>query len=155
MGFPAGWGDSAMARHHRVGAILLILAAAGFAFAVNPEQTSAQSPKSAPKEHPQAAPKADPETPTKARRIVRRGDECVRKGDAHPGVVRRDACGCWYCGEAGERDIIELNPNLATKFRCTWRLEGDRCLCRRTVAKAKVNESKTAPKAKKKAGKAK
>lgn len=145
-----------MASRHRIGATVLILAMAGLAFAMNAQRTSAQAPKAVPKAQSQAAPKADPEAPTKARRIVRRGDECVRKTDDHPGVVRRDACGRWYCGEPGQRDIIELRPDHAEKFRCTWRLEGDRCLCRRATAKAKVDDSKAAPKGKKKkAGKAK
>lgn len=138
-----------MASRHSIGGTVLILAVAGLAFAMNAERTSAQSPKSVPKTQSQPAPKSDPEAPAQPRRIVKRGDECVRKGGGLPGVVRRDACSRWYCGKAGERDIIELNPTLAANFGCTWRLEGDRCFCRKAVAKASPDEGKKADKGKK------
>jgi hypothetical protein len=144
-----------MTRRHRIVATLLVLAAAGLVFTTNAEHTSAQTPKSTPKAQVQPPPETEVEAPVQPRRIISRGDDCTRKGDPRPGVTRRDACGRWYCGKATERDIIELRPDHAEKFRCTWRLEGDRCLCRRTAAKAKVDDNKTAPKGKKKAGKAK
>jgi hypothetical protein len=144
-----------MIRRHRISAILLILAVAGLAFVMDTARTSAQMPKSTPKTQVQPPPETEVETPVQPRRIVNRGDECVRKGDPRPGVTRRDACGRWYCGKASERDIIELRPDHAEKFRCTWRLEGDRCLCRRTAAKPKPDEGKKAAAGKKKASKTK
>src|SRR5262249_52810512 len=52
------------------------------------------------------------------------GDACTRKSDQKGGVVKRDACGRWYCGLAEVKDIIELRPNIASELGCAWQLEG-------------------------------
>ena len=62
------------------------------------------------------------------------GDACVRKSDAERGVVKRDACGRWYCGRTDVKDIIELRPNLAAELGCEWHLEGQRCRCGRNYS---------------------
>lgn len=66
-------------------------------------------------------------TPT----IVKVGDPCQRRTDTHVGVVKVDACGRWYCGREDIKDIIEVRPDIAEVLNCTWRLEGERCKCRR------------------------
>jgi hypothetical protein len=62
------------------------------------------------------------------------GDACARKSDSAPGVVKRDACGRWYCGRTDVKDIIELRPNLAADLGCVWQLEGQRCRCVRNFS---------------------
>ena len=76
------------------------------------------------------------QTPVPPTRVMtlKQGDPCTRKTDSNPGVVKRDACGRWYCGRRDIRDITEIAPNLANDIDCTWRLEGSRCLCRRAPA---------------------
>jgi hypothetical protein len=63
--------------------------------------------------------------------IIRVGDRCWTRAEKRQGVVKVDACGRWYCGRADVKDIIEVRPNIAEVLNCTWRLEGDRCRCRR------------------------
>ncbi len=68
---------------------------------------------------------------TPPRALMKQGDTCSRKTDTRPGVVRQDACGRWYCGRADIKDIIEVRPNIAAEFGCTWTLEAGHCKCRR------------------------
>jgi hypothetical protein len=80
---------------------------------------------------------------TAASPAYKQGDACVRKTDANPGVVKRDACGRWYCGRRDIRDVAEFAPNLARDIDCTWKLEGTRCMCRKPVAQQ--DQPKPAP----------
>ena len=64
-------------------------------------------------------------------KVFKLGEPCARKTDTRPGVVKRDACGRWYCSRTDVKDIIEIRPNIAAEMGCTWRLEGDHCKCRR------------------------
>jgi hypothetical protein len=66
--------------------------------------------------------------------IIRVGDRCWTRAEKQQGVVKVDACGRWYCGRADVKDIVEVRPNIAEVLNCTWRLEGDRCRCRRDTA---------------------
>jgi hypothetical protein len=61
-------------------------------------------------------------------------DACMRKSDQKPGVVKRDACGRWYCGRIDVKDFAETRPNLAAELGCTWQLEGQRCRCVRNFS---------------------
>ena len=45
------------------------------------------------------------------------GDACTRKSDSKPGIVKRDACARWYCGDRDVKDIIERHPAIATAIR--------------------------------------
>ena len=58
------------------------------------------------------------------------GAACVRPAaDSSQGVVKRDACGRWYCGLASYKDPIEIDPKLAEKFKCQWKVVDNRCKC--------------------------
>lgn len=70
---------------------------------------------------------AHPMEPDSSR--LKLGDACQRKTDNIPGKVKRDGCGRWYCGRADIKDIVELIPNVDKVANCTWRLQGNRCLC--------------------------
>ena len=71
-------------------------------------------------------------------RMIKAGDTCDRKTDKSPGIVKVDACGRWYCGKTAVKDIIEVRPKFAEEFGCTWRLEGERCKCRRDPAATEI-----------------
>lgn len=71
-------------------------------------------------------------------RIIKTGDTCTRRTEKAQGVVKVDACGRWYCGRSDVKDIIEVRPKFAEEFGCTWRLEGERCKCRRDLAPRKA-----------------
>jgi hypothetical protein len=99
------------------------LAAAAGAVILLCQTSAAQTP-----ERPSTAP--SPRNPV----IVNVGDPCWTRAERRKGVVKVDACGRWYCGRADVKDIIEVRPNIAEVLNCTWRLEGDRCRCRRDAA---------------------
>lgn len=67
-------------------------------------------------------------------KLIKAGDACDRKTDTARGIVKVDACGRWYCGRADVKDIIEVRPKYAEDVGCTWRLEDNRCKCRRGPA---------------------
>jgi hypothetical protein len=71
-------------------------------------------------------------------KIIKAGDACDRKTDTARGIVKVDACGRWYCGRADVKDIIEVRPKYAEEVGCTWRLEDNRCKCRRSPAPGKA-----------------
>ena len=80
------------------------------------------------------------QTPPRQRelKLIKAGDACDRKTDTAKGVVKVDACGRWYCGRADVKDIIEVRPKFAEEFGCAWRLEGNRCKCRRDPVPGKA-----------------
>src|SRR5947208_1303020 len=80
-----------------------------------------------------AQPVTPPPTPGPGMRVLLPGDRCVRRTDTKRGIIKRDACGRWYCGLSDVADIAEIEPDLAGKTGCSWRLEGNRCLCRRAA----------------------
>jgi hypothetical protein len=65
------------------------------------------------------------------------GDACQRHTDLRTGVVKRDACGRWYCGRTDVKDVIENRPNVAEEIGCVWTLQGDRCRCIRNQSRPK------------------
>jgi hypothetical protein len=71
-------------------------------------------------------------------KLIKTGDACDRKTDKAQGVVKVDACGRWYCGRGDAKDIIEVRPKYAQEIGCTWRLEDNRCKCRRHPAPGKA-----------------
>jgi hypothetical protein len=58
------------------------------------------------------------------------GESCQRMSGGS-GLVKRDACGRWYCSRREYQDITERRPNYAAELGCEWRLVGMRCLCQR------------------------
>jgi hypothetical protein len=68
--------------------------------------------------------------------VVGVGDPCWTRSEGRQGVLKVDACGRWYCGRADVKDIIEVRPDIAEALKCTWRLEGADCRCRRDAAGA-------------------
>jgi len=70
--------------------------------------------------------------------VIKLGDACNRKTDKASGIVKRDACGRWYCGKADVKEIAELRPDIASKIKCSWKLQisekGMLCLCARNLA---------------------
>jgi hypothetical protein len=71
-------------------------------------------------------------------KLIKAGDACDRKTDTARGIVKVDACGRWYCGRADVKDIIEVRPKYAEEVGCAWRLEDNRCKCRRSPAPGKA-----------------
>jgi hypothetical protein len=61
---------------------------------------------------------------------IRLGDSCTRRSDSHPGVVKIDGCGRFYCGRRGIKSLYDVRPNLDQDVGCTWTLEAGTCRCR-------------------------
>src|ERR1019366_9459223 len=52
--------------------------------------------------------------------VFKLGEACTRMSKNKPGVMKRDACGRWYCGRTEWEDINESRPNFAAEMGCEW-----------------------------------
>jgi hypothetical protein len=116
------------------GYMLLVLLASAITHADRACAQDAATPHPAPPTTPSQAP-APNQTP------IALGSACTRRTDTKPGIVKRDACGRWYCGRADFKDVIEVRPNIAAELGCKWVLElnppsGAQCRCRPIAANA-------------------
>jgi hypothetical protein len=49
--------------------------------------------------------------------------------DGRPGVIKRDPCGRWYCGDAKLKSLLDVQPNYSAENNCTWQRMSWRCAC--------------------------
>ncbi len=114
-------------RHLSGAVVALMLAFAPF-FILYPEQGYAQSPEPVPVQPNIALLQAQGH-------VFKLGEACTRMSKNKPGVMKRDACGRWYCGRTEWEDINEARPNFAAEMGCEWHLVGLHCLCQRPNAR--------------------
>jgi hypothetical protein len=98
------------------------LPAVVLAFALTAHDATAQT----------AAVQADPAKPDPANAML--GVACNRVTDKKAGVIKRDACGRWYCGRTDVKDVIEVRPDIAKEMGCEWKIDGNNCVCRRAAS---------------------